>query len=171
MRLFLRKHGWIRLDGIGYENDIKDLESACQALWQKIEFTPSPPAVEPKEEQDFKPVAGPSSPPRHKALDPDPNVIDLTMSDDEDDTKPTPQVGKQKKKKLGDCEFEDENTDLTRLAEDKELLAVEDPEVALSLLTMDELVALGKRMKVSLPPGKTTVSSLTFLIVLQITRS
>ncbi|GAA5968795.1 hypothetical protein JCM3765_001268 [Sporobolomyces pararoseus] len=154
MRLFLRKHGWIRLDGIGYENDIKDLTSACQALWQKIEFTPSPPAVEPKrEESDFKPVAGPSTPPKVKIPEPDSNVIDLTLSDDEEDFKP---VSPKRKKKLGDCEFEDQNTDLSRLAEDKEVLAVEDPEVALSLLTMDELVALGKRMKVTLPAGKTT---------------
>jgi hypothetical protein len=78
------------------------------------------------------------------------------MSDDEDDVKP---IEKVRRKKLGDCEEEDQLMDLSRLAEDKEVLAVEDPEVALSLLTMDELVALGKRMKVSLPAGKSTVSS------------
>ncbi|GAA5911667.1 fanconi-associated nuclease 1 [Sporobolomyces salmoneus] len=153
MRLFLRKHGWIRLDGIGYENDVKDLESACRDLWQKIEFTPSPPAVEEtKSELKLEPFSRSSS-----SKVEDPNVIDLTMSDDEEEdlrtrgTRPT-----EKKKKLGDCEEDDSNMDLTRLAEDKEVLAVEDPEIALSLLTMEELVALGKRMKVSLPAGKTT---------------
>jgi len=161
MRLFLRKHGWIRLDGIGYENDITDLKSACEALWRVIEFTPSPPAVEPQE-QEFKPIAGPSTPPKIKAKSPspDPYFIDLTLSDDDEDVKLI--SPKKKKKRLGDCDEEDEEMDLTKLAEDKEVLALEDPEIALGLLTMEELVALGKRMKVTLPAGKTTVRSLTF---------
>lgn len=161
MRLFLRKHGWIRLDGIGYENDITDLKSACEALWRVIEFTPSPPAVEP-EEQEFNPIAGPSTPPKVKAKSPspDPYFIDLTLSDDEEDVKMiSPQKDKEKKKRLGDCDQEDEEMDLTKLAMDKEVLALEDPEIALGLLTMEELVTLGKRMKVTLPAGKTTVCS------------
>ncbi|GAA6012142.1 hypothetical protein JCM11491_001762 [Sporobolomyces phaffii] len=153
MRLFLRKHGWIRLNGIGYENDITDLQSACQALWKVIEFTPSPPAVDRKEEE-LKAIAGPSTPTKPPAPPVDPSVIDLTLSDDGDENKPLEKA--RRKKRLGECEEEDQQTDLSRLAEDKEVLAVEDPEVALGLLTMDELVGLGKRMKVTLPAGKST---------------
>ncbi|GAA5933114.1 fanconi-associated nuclease 1 [Sporobolomyces koalae] len=152
MRLFLRKHGWIRLDGIGYENDITDLEAACQALWKVIEFTPSPSATEPKEEE-VQPVPRPSETVA-PSIAGGPEVIDLTLSDDEDE--PTLHRPPKKRRRLGDCEEEDERMDLRRLAEDKDDLAVEDPQVALSLLTSDELVGLGKRMKVSLPTGKTT---------------
>ncbi|GAA5969565.1 hypothetical protein JCM21900_002347, partial [Sporobolomyces salmonicolor] len=145
MRLFLRKHGWIRLSGIGYENDVSDLPAACEALWRVIELTPT----EEREEAVKPPVAGPSTPPPPAA---DPGVIDLTMSDDEDEKeeqkKPLP-------KKLGDVDKEQEG-DLSRLAEDKEVLANEDPESALGLLSLDELTALGKRMKVAVPAGRGT---------------
>ncbi|GAA5895235.1 hypothetical protein JCM5296_002019 [Sporobolomyces johnsonii] len=155
MRLFLRKHGWIRLSGIGYENDISDLPAACEALWRVVELTPA----KEREEEGKPPVAGPSTPlqpqphphPR-PPLAGDPGVIDLTMSDDEDEKEerkePPP-------KKLGDVD-EEEEPDLSRLAEDKEVLAHEDPERALGLLSMDELVALGKKMKVAVPAGRGT---------------
>ncbi|CEQ43030.1 SPOSA6832_04915, partial [Sporobolomyces salmonicolor] len=149
MRLFLRKHGWIRLSGIGYENDVSDLPAACEALWRVIELTPT----KEREEEVKPPVAGPSTP-----LQPqpppaaDPGMIDLTMSDDEDEkeeqTKPLP-------KKLGEVDKEQE-ADLSRIAEDKEVLANEDPESALGLLSLDELIALGKRMKVAVPAGRGT---------------
>ncbi|GAA6063048.1 hypothetical protein JCM10212_001111 [Sporobolomyces blumeae] len=191
MRLFLRKHGWIRLDGIGYENDITDLDQACEALWRVIEFTPSPaplplasderkrelndarvPTTTGNRDQGRNPTdsrPNPSTTTTLAKLEPrldDSYFLDLTMSDDDDDLKPSPphpprnaavaadglnaKDKDQKRKKLGDCADEDEEMDLSRLAQDKETLANEDPQVALGLLSLDELVALGKRMKVSL---------------------
>ncbi|GAA5879167.1 hypothetical protein JCM1840_006215 [Sporobolomyces johnsonii] len=153
MRLFLRKHGWIRLSGIGYENDISDLPAACEALWRVVELTPT----KESEEEGKPPVAGPSTslqPQPHPQPPPagDPGVIDLTMSDDEDEKE---EQEEPPPKKLGDVD-EEEEPDLSRLAEDKDVLAHEDPESALGLLSMDDLVALGKKMKVAVPAGRGT---------------
>ena len=68
MRLYLRKHGWIRLDSLGYENDISDLEAACDTLCATIDLSSLCP---PK-----KPLRTPE--------DVDPNVVDLT-GDDKDE--------------------------------------------------------------------------------------
>lgn len=135
VRLYLRKSAWIRLRGIDYERDIEDLERACGALWEQVAFTPSrlptppppPPVVE-----ECKPAAVNY-----------PDMIDLTGDDDDEDVMVPLK--------------EEEAADLTAMALGKDQLALESPEVILGLLSIDELVALGKRMKVN--PGKGSVSS------------
>lgn len=71
-------------------------------------------------------------------------MIDLTGDDDdeEEELKTLPPV--------------EEEPDLSSLAMGREQLAMEDSEVILGLLSLDELVALGKKMRVN--PGKGSVS-------------
>ncbi|ORY75355.1 VRR-NUC domain-domain-containing protein [Leucosporidium creatinivorum] len=131
VRLYLRKSSWIRLRGISYERDIDDLNAACQALWERVDFAPPrPPTPPPAPPVDVKPVKVE-----------EPGVIDLTGDDDDDEEEePKPLV------------VVEEEPDLSSLAMGREQLALEDSEVILGLLSLEELVALGKKMKVN--PGK-----------------
>ncbi|KAK4698649.1 fanconi-associated nuclease 1, partial [Phenoliferia sp. Uapishka_3] len=118
VRLYLRKRGWFRVSSIGYESDISDLHRAVATLSAHV------------------PVAGPSK------LKPasDPNVIDLTESDDESEE--------------GDVSGELEGVDdFSRFAFDESTLAAGSPADLLKLLTGEEIVDLGKRMKVSAKKG------------------
>lgn len=128
VRLYLRKQGWIRLDGLKYENDIEDLDSACEQLFKSVELAPArvstPPVLKPQ--------------PRKVE---DPYMIDLTGDDDDDED--------------GRMEEKEEELDLSVLAMGRDALAQENAEVVLGLLGIEELVALGKKMKVT--PGKALV--------------
>ncbi|SCV67061.1 BQ2448_5707 [Microbotryum intermedium] len=149
VRLYLRKAGWIRVDSIGYANDIDDVHETVRVLGQARDRTtcsktapttpsPKPPSSSPKR----------GSGPWGRA---DPNMIDLTGTDDEND-------GDNKDGNGEDILFLDQNEvpqvlDLSRICWNSDDLANASPDVTLSLLSMDELIALGKAMKVNAGNG------------------
>ncbi|GAA5848994.1 hypothetical protein JCM3766R1_005419 [Sporobolomyces carnicolor] len=180
------KHLDCKLDQIGYENDITDLERACRDLWHVVEFSsPSSPRDE-RDRDDGRRRPAVSSGSKKEEEEEQSNVIDLTLSSssegeeeegdsqlgpEEGESKPFNKTIKRRNRQGGgmderfqdqagedeDDEDGDETTmDLSRLAEDRHVLENEDAHVVLSLLSMEELVALGKRMKVTMPTGKTT---------------
>ncbi|KAM0792071.1 hypothetical protein ACM66B_004775 [Microbotryomycetes sp. NB124-2] len=155
VRLYLRKDVWIRQSNIGYETDVEDVTQTCQDLCREIVFTP--PADEEPVDQNNKVEVKQEN---KTAFEQDPNFIDLTGDDDEDEEDFKPPVAssshaKTKKSLMDDTDDDEGEGDLTRLALDKDfLLQEEDPETVLNLLTIDELVSLGKRMKVN--PGRGT---------------
>ncbi|BGP45790.1 hypothetical protein JCM10450v2_001620 [Rhodotorula kratochvilovae] len=159
-RLLLRKPTWIRLSSLlaspSYTTDMTDLPAACADLWRVVE----PPA----------PVAGPSMPPpkreEHKPKQEEHDgFLDLTMTDSDDDAPaPAPISVKANGKDKGKARVvprplvpdgpEDASAaDLSRFAFDQSVLVDEPPENTLALLSMDELTALGKRMKVPVKSG------------------
>lgn len=124
MRLYLRKHGWIRLDSLGYENDISHLDTAYETLCTTIDLSsPCPPKAE-------------SSTPKEL----DPNVVDLTGDDDDDEAADPDEA---------------EELDFRKMADGKNVLAEAKPEEILGVLSRDELEELGKRSKIN--GGKGTV--------------
>lgn len=152
IRLYLRKDQWIRLQNIGYENDIEDLQAACEALWQTIIFTPEDENVKP--ELDLKPGIALNSSSRALPIPVpvpvaahSPGYIDLTADSDEEDDKPEPRTVEQEEEEL--------EPDLTRLAYGRDDLLQADPSIVMGLLSLEELVTLGKKMKVN--PGKGSV--------------
>ncbi|GAA5867550.1 hypothetical protein JCM8547_001216 [Rhodosporidiobolus lusitaniae] len=176
-----------------WPSDITDLDSACEELWRSVDFSPSAssPVTKPAE-----PVAGPSSPPPRPSTPPphppsskkeppaSSAVLDLTLSDSDEDVKdgildltnspvrpprPPPRSANAKGKQPARLlPFQPSPTslaqpaeptrpieeDLSRMAWSMEDLASEEPEQILGLLSGDELVALGKRMKVKVPTGR-----------------
>ncbi|GAA5843828.1 hypothetical protein JCM9279_000159 [Rhodotorula babjevae] len=160
-RLLLRKPTWIRLSSLlassSYSTDISDLPAACAELWRIAE-----------------PVAGPSTPPKREQIvalvkpkkeDSREGFLDLTLTDSDDDVAPPVPL---KGKKLGVDKGKARATprtlvsdvpesldlgDLSRFAFDQAVLIDEPPEHTLALLSMDELTALGKRMKVPCKSG------------------
>lgn len=156
MRLFLRKPNWHRVDDIGYESDIADLEGACANLCALIDISSAS-----SQTASPEPVAGPSKPrasPPSKANDS--GFIDLT--EDTDDDEDVVMASKSIKKTRLQAEMEQEEADYTRLAWDEQRLAQQPIEALLSLLTIEELKAVGKLMKVA-PKGKNTVRHLSSL--------
>ncbi|KAK4048785.1 hypothetical protein OIV83_004551 [Microbotryomycetes sp. JL201] len=157
VKLYLRKDAWIRQSNIGYETDVKDVALTCQDLCREIVFTP--PA---QDDTDAKPHAPGSIKKEEKdSVEKNSNFIDLTGDDDDEDLDEPQVKDAAPKTRLTrsimtvDADDDDGEGDLTRLALDKEfLLQEEDPETVLNLLTIDELVSLGKRMKVN--PGRGT---------------
>lgn len=143
MRLYLRKDAWLRVGGLSYDRDIDDLGQACQELWERIEWTPSP---KPELDEDLKPAAANTAAVIKVEEE---GVIDLTGDDDDDE-----------EGKLEVQEPEDDEGDLSAFALGRDQLALETPEVVLSLLSLEELVALGKKMKVN--PGKGSVRVVRF---------
>jgi Fanconi-associated nuclease 1 len=151
--LYLRKDQWIRLQNIGYENDIEDVQAACQALWQTIIFTPEPPLDESvKAELDLKPLTQTARPAAAApAIVARPDFIDLTAdSDDEENEEPKVEAA------TADGEDDGPEPDLDRLAYGRDDLLQADPSVVMGLLSLEELVTLGKKMKVN--PGRGSVS-------------
>jgi Fanconi-associated nuclease 1 len=176
-RLLLRKPVWIRhsslLNSASYTNDISDLPAACAELCQTV-AGPSPKAQPRKEEQ--KPIV---DVPEEKAQvkKEDDGVIDLTLSDTDDERpnrpfapSPTPTRSAKAKGKgkavaaptptvvprtLVPPDSSDDLPDLSHFALDVTALTNENPEVILGLLSMEELVGLGKKMKVSCKGGAT----------------
>lgn len=162
-RLLLRKPTWIRLSSLlassSYSTDISDLPAACAELWRVAE-----------------PIAGPSTPPKREQVaalvEPkkDPSregFLDLTLTDsDDDDAPPVSTNGKKKnggvdkgkaratpRKLISNVPESLDLGDLSRFAFDQSVLIDEPPEHTLALLSMDELTALGKRMKVPCKSG------------------
>lgn len=172
-RLLLRKPTWIRLSSLlasaSYATDISDLPAACAELWRVADpvagpsNSPSPPSK--REPSD--------SPKRVKPVKAEERAgfLDLTLTDSDDDLPVPPkgkgadkETGKEKGKgkgkaratprKLVSDEPEDlSSRDLSRFAFDQSVLIEEPPENTLALLSMDELTALGKRMKVPCKSG------------------
>jgi hypothetical protein len=150
-------------------------------------------AVEPvkKEEERQEPVAGPSSPrlhappstppppsPKQKVKQTDSGVLDLTLSDSDDDVldlthspvRPLPKSAKARGKQPAAPPrastpppappSKPREEDFSRIAWSADDLAEnEEPENVLNTLSLDELSALGKRMKVQVPAGRATVRS------------
>lgn len=160
-RLLLRKPTWIRLSSLlassSYSTDISDLPAACAELWRIAE-----------------PVAGPSTPPKREQVaalvepkkeDSREGFLDLTLTDSDDDVPPPvsvkgkkPGVNKGKARAtprtlISDVPESLDLGDLSRFAFDQAVLIDEPPEHTLALLSMDELTALGKRMKVPCKSG------------------
>lgn len=136
----MRKPGWFRLENIGYENDIGDLEGAVKTLCQKKIQSASMKA------EDENAAAGPS---RSKNVD-----IDLTMDDDEEDI-PKDESGSV--------------SDFSRLAINEEGLRLLENAEILNLLDSEELESLAKRMKVTVP-GKKLSASVTISWHFQLSR-
>ncbi|SGY40154.1 BQ5605_C003g02330 [Microbotryum silenes-dioicae] len=153
VRLYLRKAGWIRVGLIGYANDIDDVHGTARVLGRVRDLAPgSAPASTPP---------GPKSPPLKREVDSrtraDPNVVDLTGTDDEDD-EDADGGGSKDNGEAHDILILDQNElpqvlDLKQICWNSDNLANASPDVVLSLLTMDELVTLGKGMKVNSGKG------------------
>ncbi|GAA6016966.1 hypothetical protein JCM10207_007864 [Rhodosporidiobolus poonsookiae] len=130
-----------------------------------------------------QPVAGPSTPPKRLQTPPprgkseQEGVLDLTLTDSDDDgvldlthsparpPRPPPRSAKARGKQPARPPAPSppparpalDTDDLSRLAWSMDdLAAMEDPEGLLGLLSLDELSALGKRMKVKLASGRST---------------
>jgi len=73
IRLYLRQDKWIRLASLDYQSDITDLSAACAALFRVL-----PDLAPETQAEDIKDNRSPSP----KKQD---EVLDLTMSDDEED--------------------------------------------------------------------------------------
>ncbi|GAA5840395.1 hypothetical protein JCM11251_006549 [Rhodosporidiobolus azoricus] len=186
--------------------DITDLDAACEDLWRTIALphpqqpppsTPSAAAEAVKQEvksengeEEHKPVAGPSSPrprpstppPKPLATKSDNSVLDLTLTDSDEDgvldltvspvrpPRPPPKSAKARGKQPAlppalppsarappSLPKKANQDDLSRIAWSAEDLARdEEPEAVLGLLSMDELVALGRRMHVKVASGRST---------------
>ncbi|GAA6045103.1 hypothetical protein NBRC10513_004905 [Rhodotorula toruloides] len=174
-RLLLRKPVWIRhsslLNSASYTNDISDLPAACVELCQTV----AGPSPKPKEEES-KPVVEVVKE-EVEVKKEDNGVIDLTLSDTDDEKpaapfapSPTPTRSTKAKGKgkavatpapavlprtLVPPDSPDDLPDLSHFALDVTALTNEKPETILGLLSMEELVALGKKMKVSVKGGAT----------------
>lgn len=152
MRLYLRKDTWIRQANIGYEHDVEDVAKACDVLCQRIVFTPSPPTTPFKEDNGRFADAGKTLKEESSGGVPnDPDVIDLTGDDDDDDEDSS---NTDPYRLNGGLRTHDDEGDLSILALDQKALVEESPETVLNLLSAEELVGLGKRMKVN--PGRGT---------------
>ncbi|KAM0754067.1 hypothetical protein T439DRAFT_322953 [Meredithblackwellia eburnea MCA 4105] len=158
VRLYLRKHSWIRTSTIGYESDIGDLNATVRALTEEpipvIELNSSPP-----------PEVGTSASATASTPSSSSDCIDLTMESDSDseDSKSSKLITQKKPdiKGKGRAKEEDEDdADFTRFALDESVLVnTASTELLLSLLTMEEIVALGIKMKVK--AGKNTRRDIT----------
>ncbi|BGO89330.1 hypothetical protein JCM10020v2_000956 [Rhodotorula toruloides] len=174
-RLLLRKSVWIRhsslLNSASYTNDISDLPAACAELCQTV-AGPSPNS----KEEESKPVLGVAKE-EVEVKKEENGVIDLTLSDTDDEKptapfapSPTPTRSAKAKGKgkavitpaptvlprtLVPPDSPDDLPDLSHFALDVAALTDEKPETILGLLSMEELVGLGKKMKVSVKGGAT----------------
>lgn len=180
---------------VPWPKDITDLDAACEELWRQVDF-PSPEPVKAEEEGSAgevkreEPVAGPSSPrppPPPPSTPPPPppkkqrddTVLDLTLTDSDDDVldlthspvRPPPKSAKARGKQpevllprrsppppAPTKPSKPLEEDFSRIAWSAEDLAEnEEPENVLATLSLDELSSLGKRMKVKVPTGRATV--------------
>lgn len=135
MRLYLRKHTWIRGDTIGYESDISDVEATCDALCEKVVWG--------TEEEEVK---GKGKGKQAEEIDltaSQETVIDLTESDDELEMEPVAE----------EMTAVEERAELSRIAFDEDVLAEGPAEDILAILKLDELADLGRRLKVVAKKG------------------
>jgi Fanconi-associated nuclease 1 len=136
MRLYLRKHTWIRGDTIGYESDISDVDATCDALCEKVVWG--------EEEEEVREKGQVKKAEEIDLTASQDTVIDLTVSDDEeemdlvDNTQPA----------AGEMTAAEERAELSRIAFDEDVLAESPAEDILAILKLDELADLGRRLKV-----------------------
>lgn len=151
IRLFLRKNGFVRLGLIEYKEDIKDLRAACEALWEtKDGLRTVEGGIEVKQGENVKEnIKG-----KGKEKQPVVEMIDLTMSDDDDDEDlviiediPIKQAEVALDIALAvDAEVK---RDYSHFAYGNDALDSLDSQEMLELLYGTELIALGKKMKVT----------------------
>lgn len=179
MRLYLRKHQWVRINGLKYERDIKDLEGAVRELCARqgeveaVEVKSELKAdhVEVKGEiEDSKPVASTSKQTievlelsSDEEEDVKPKQIDLTLSDTDDDEKPIPTPAKKRSPTPPPPPPIPEQAtepDYSALAHDTSWLSTAEPTELFKLLSLEEIITLGKKMKADPGKGKNNVSLL-----------
>ena len=132
IRLYLRADNWIKLSSLNYKTDIKNLAEAAAALFATDpELAPAQPPI--KEEPVVEDKAG---------------MIDLTMSDDEEEVKKRVDLkGKGKEIEEEEVVKEEDNFASVALSEDE--FALGGLEEILNSLSGEELQTLGRQMKVA----------------------
>lgn len=146
MRLFSRKNGWFRISRLAYTDEIGDLQPAANEICSYEDLSAKTEPMEPE--------AGPSSPRQ-------PNLSVIIIDDDDfgDEHKPVLlDVDPLTNRPVDEVKREIETFGLSRFGINEKILADRsDIDELLALLSLDELKALGKDLKIG---GKTTRSTL-----------
>lgn len=153
IRLYLRTHKWLRVQLLKYDRDIPDLPPVVALLTRaegEVEDLPKP------EPEDRKPLASTSN--VIDLTEDDEDVVDLTLSDYDEDEKPKPNI-KRSQTPPTELPTSPAPPDYSRLAYDTRELLSSSPEDLLKLLSTEEIVTLGKKLKVDVGRGKANVSS------------
>jgi hypothetical protein len=183
IRLYLRKHKFIRLGQIDYEKDITDLEAACQSLWDFTELasdaadadlTSVDPAgmaaanvvdiITPRPAVSA-PASGPSTTKSAKV-----EMLDLTMSEDEQEDNENASLAivnasANEIEEQALAVIQEERMDFTRIADSQGVLQTLATDCLLDLLTVEELMKLGKTMRVSTKRNNTVSFDPTLISV------
>lgn len=176
IRLYLRKQRWIRVAGLKYQRDIEDLHGTVGMLTRREGEEDVVPAKE-EEVEEREPVASTS---RAKwdvidltEDDDEPlkmEPIDLTLSDSDEEEKQKPKPKPQPKKErspspvaLGHAPPPE--PDYSRLALGQADFLKSDTTEILAMLSLDEIVGLGRKLKVDPGKGKNSVSAVSCLLL------
>ena len=182
MRLYLRKHRWLRVDQFKYERDITNLEGAVRELCTKEgedEFAAggNVPRAETDAHQEGALVEVESTSRAEIEVlelssdEEQPQQIDLTLSDSDED-QPAPQLSlKRLPTPPPPIVQEPAGPDYSVLAHDTSWLSGADAEQLFKLLSLEELATLAKKMKADPGRGKTTRQDWTAALLRTSTQS